>query len=299
MRSVPTLALAALLAACESGVPVLPLTVRTSFSLPPDGTTAPAPRSLAITPDGNLVCLDTAGRVLVLSPTGALIRGWRMPDSAVGKPEGVRWLADGRLAVCDTHYHQVVVFDGATGAVVLTFGREGRGPGEFGFPVAIDTDPEGRLYVCEYGGNDRIQVFDRAGKYLREFASFGTGPGQLQRPGGIAWHDHRVYVADATNHRIHVFAESGEYQGMLGAGEGVGWDFPYDLEVGPEGDVWTVEYGAGRVRRLARTGEVLGELGRTGTGDFDLRTPWALAVDATTVYVADTGNRRVVAYARR
>ena len=40
-----------------------------------------------------------------------------------------------------------------------TFGDYGEELGEFIYPTDIARDGQGRLWVSEYGGNDRIQVF--------------------------------------------------------------------------------------------------------------------------------------------
>lgn len=52
--------------------------------------------------------------------------------------------------------------------VVLQFGEKGMGPGQFTSAALSGMDGEGRVYVGEYAGG-RIQVFDAAGKFLRQF----------------------------------------------------------------------------------------------------------------------------------
>ena len=113
-------------------------------------------------------------------------------------------LGDGKIVVCDTHYSQVLVFS-PEGEVLRKFGQVGRGDGEFIYPVAIARDSQNCLYIGEYGSNDRIQKFTADGKHLLTFGSFGTKPGQFQRPSGIVWHEGVVYVADAVNNRVQRF----------------------------------------------------------------------------------------------
>lgn len=287
-----------LLVACggEAG-PAIPVGEPISWALPLAGEALPTPRALAIDRDGNLAILDTAGRVVICKPDGTPLREWSMPATSVGNPEGLLWLADGRLAVADTHYFQVVIFE-ADGTLSHRWGTSGEGPGEFGYPIALAQDDAGDLYVSEYGGNDRVQVFRPDGTYLRTMGGFGTGPGEFQRPTGLAWKGGTLYVADAVNHRVLAFdARSGEYLRVVGDAS-LALDLPYDLKLGPEGDLWVVCYGAGRVTRLATDGTVRGRYGQTGTGHGDLRTPWGLAVSPTNVWVADTGNRRVLQLSR-
>ncbi len=277
--------------------PQLSVTDTRTFKMPSDGSSVPAPRSLTVSPEGELYVLDNAGRVLVYGEDGTLDRQWRMPESDVGKPEGVCILSDGTVAVADTHYHRVVVFD-AAGNVLRTFGELGEGPGEFIYPVAITKDNAGHVYVAEYGGNDRIQKFTESGEFVSAFGGFGTEEGQFQRPSGIVWVEQMVYVADAINNRVHVFSDDGEYRGAIvdsARESSVTVDYPYDIALGPDGSLFLVEYGAGRVTQVSREGELIGRYGGVGRAEGQFYTPWGLAVGPQgRVYVADTGNHRTV-----
>lgn len=275
--------------------PMIPVKEVHSWAVPPEDALQPAARSLTIGNQGEVVALDTGGRVLVYAPDGSIKRQWRMPDNKNGNPEGVCVLRDGRVVVGDTHYHRVVVFDG-NGQVVKMFGKEGQGPGEFIFPVAVTKDAQENLYVAEYGSNDRVQKFTSDGRFLLTFGSFGTDPGQFQRPSGLVWRDGKIYAADAFNNRIQVFTDDGKFLEVLKASDQpVSLKLPYDLKLGPDDVLYVIEYGAGRVTRLDLDGRLLGRYGTTGSGLGQFATPWGIAVDAQKkIYVADTGNRRVV-----
>ncbi|HIM49197.1 MAG TPA: 6-bladed beta-propeller, partial [Dehalococcoidia bacterium] len=72
-------------------------------------------------------------------------------------------------------------------------------------PQGLAIDGEGNVYVSEYG-NDRIQVFDPQGRFLRKWESEGNGDGEFSQPQGLAIDsDGDVYVSDQGNHRILVF----------------------------------------------------------------------------------------------
>jgi iron(III) transport system ATP-binding protein len=275
--------------------PAIPVREVHVWAVPPEGALQPAARSLAIGNAGEVIALDTAGRVLVYAPDGSLRRQWQMPDIRIGKPEGVCVLRDGRVVVCDTHYHRVVLFD-PDGKLVHTFGKEGQGPGEFLYPVAVTKDPQENLYVAEYGSNDRIQKFTSDGRFLLAFGRFGTQPGDFQRPSGLVWRDGRIYAADAFNNRIQVFTDDGRFLNVLESrGQPLALRLPYDLKLGQDDTLYAVEYGAGRVTRLDLNGRLLGRYGTTGTGLGQFATPWGLALDnRKRIFVADTGNRRVV-----
>lgn len=285
----------ALLGGCGPKTPELEFATVQHLAIPPDGPRAPAPRAIAPGAGGELIVLDNAGRVLVLDATGVVQRSWRMPDVEAGNPEGVCRLANGRIVVADTHYHRLVVFDPA-GEVLATIGSHGTGPGQFLYPVRVVEDPDGFLYVAEYGSNDRVQKLTPSGDYVLEFGRFGTAPGELQRATGLVWHDEHLYVADAVNQRVQVFAAAdGAFLRVLPVPD---LAFPYDLALGPNGLLWVAEYGAGRVTALTLDGALVGRFGRPGTGAGELSTPWALtAVQCgaeVCLWICDTGNRRLV-----
>jgi len=275
--------------------PAIPVREVHLWSVPPQETMQPAARSLTIGNQGEVIALDTAGRVLVYAPDGSIKRQWRMPDTKIGKPEGVCVLRDGRVVVGDTHYHRVVVFK-ADGTLAYMFGKEGQGPGEFIYPVAVAKDAQENLYIAEYGSNDRVQKFTSDGKFILAFGAFGTKPGEFQRPSGLVWRDGKIYAADAFNNRIQVFTDDGKFLKILDSTEQpLALRLPYDLKLGPDDALYAVEYGAGRVTRFDLNGRTLGRYGTIGAGLGQFATPWGIAVDAQKrIYVADTGNRRVV-----
>lgn len=286
-----------LLAACDRGPRVAEIPVKEwrAWVLPSDGATLPTPRSVAAGLNEEIAVLDTAGRVLIYTADGELKRQWKMLDVSVGKPEGITVLKDGRIVVCDTHYHRIVYFD-AEGKMLKTFGTHGTGPGEFIYPVGITKDDAENLYVCEYGGHDRVQKFTREGAYLLEFGGFGTAEGEFQRPAGLVWHDARIYVTDAVNNRVLVFTDTGKFKGLLGAGkEPLAFDLPYDITLGPGDALYVIEYGAGRLSKVGLDGRLLAQYGHTGSGEGEFGTPWGLCIDAKhRIFIADTKNRRLV-----
>jgi ABC-type Fe3+/spermidine/putrescine transport system ATPase subunit/sugar lactone lactonase YvrE len=299
-----TIAMLALLvvsfSGCKRGGDVPTLTVKSwrTWMLPTDGAVQPTPRSLTTGPHDELAVMDTAGRVLIYDAAGVLLRQWQMLDVQFGKPEGIVWLKDDRIVVCDTHYRRLVWFD-QQGRVLKTLGQHGKGRGEFIYPVGICKDAAENLYVCEYGGNDRVQVFTRDGEWLREFGSPGTGTAQFQRPSGLAWRDGNVFVADAINNRVLVFTDAGKFLGLLGAGaDGTSaliFNLPYDITLAPDGAFYVIEYGAGRLTKVSPDGKLLGRYGNSGMGEGQFATPWGLTADSRMrVLVADTKNRRIV-----
>ncbi len=293
LKALLALLLAVVIGCGREGAPSLTVREEHHWAVPAAGPVIPAVRSVAVGAGDEIYALDTAGRVLVFGPDGRLLRKWDMPESKKGNPEGICVLTDGRLVVCDTHYSRLVFFD-AQGKVLKEVGGPGRGEGQFVYPVGVTLGGDGSIYVCEYGGNDRIQKFTPQGDFLLAFGSFGTADGAFQRPSGMAWHDGTLYVADAINNRIQMFSSDGKFLGVLGGEHPPALAYPYDIVLGDGPSLYVIEYGAGRLTRLALDGRVLGRFGHAGRGDAQFQTPWGITIDSRgRLIVADQGNRRI------
>jgi DNA-binding beta-propeller fold protein YncE len=71
------------------------------------------------------------------------------------------------------------------GKYLLEWGKRGTGPGEFGLPHNVVVDAQGLVYVTDRD-NQRIQIFDANGKFLREWTGTGGVSGlALTRDGNI------------------------------------------------------------------------------------------------------------------
>lgn len=111
--------------------------------------------------------------------------------------------------------HQVFKFS-PEGELLMTLGTAGGGTGADGFfqPNDVVTSENGDIYVAEGHGGDnaRIVVFDRSGKYLREFGKKGTGPGEFDQPHGLAFDSKgRLFVADRSNNRLQILDHKGGF----------------------------------------------------------------------------------------
>lgn len=280
----------------------------------------------AIDADGDsLWVIDKTGRVQRLDPqTGDSLGEWRMPQTTLGMPTGVTSFTDVAgdvyLYVPDTHYHRVAVFrTGPPGSSevlsVGEFGSYGTSAGEFIYPtdVAILPTPEGggisRIYVSEYGGNDRVSVFDGSYRFLFAIGqSVGGGEGEARahavefgRPQSIAldvengW----LLVADSSNHRVGKFTLDGELIRWFGSLDGPGREpgefrYPYGLTTLGDGTVVVTEFGNCRVQRIdLESGRVVRMEGRAGRGHGELASPWASAALGRRLYVLDSGNNRI------
>ena len=115
---------------------------------------------------------------------------------------------------------------------VVVWGESGSDAGNLDGPIGIALAGE-EVFVSD-SGNQRIEVFDRNGKFLRAFGGEGDGPGELDRPMHIDARDGKLYVAEYLNDRIQVFSLAGEPLSVIGGpGSGPGeFDAPGGLAVG-------------------------------------------------------------------
>jgi DNA-binding beta-propeller fold protein YncE len=272
----------------------------------------------------SLWVIDKSARVQRLDPkTGRGTAVWTMPEYSQGKPVGItiapRPASMGHgdaIYIADTHCHRVMIYEapaqpGAEPKLLGSFGEYGNGPGQFIYPtdVAVLPTADGkhaqRLYVGEYGDNDRISVYDASCRFLFSFGKLGSGPGvEFNRPQSLAIDARReeLYVTDACNHRVGIFTLEGELVRWHGSPETAGSGpeqlcYPYGLCALGDGTALVTEYGNHRVRHMdLQTGSTLRLLGVPGVGKGELVSPWGVTVIGNTAYVLDSGNARVQAF---
>jgi DNA-binding beta-propeller fold protein YncE len=281
-----------------------PLSYRTSFGRPGnlDGR-FDYPRAIAIDPASERIfVVDKSARIQRFTVDGTLERTWRMPRFENGKPTGISIAPDGRVIVADTHEHRIAIFS-PDGELLETHGRMGRGPGEFIYPTDVVVGPDGRWYVSEYGGNDRIQIFDAGWNPVGVIGFAGEFDDEdrpaFSRPQSMVWDVDRaeLFVADAIHHRIVVTDADGRLLRVLGGpGREPGrFSYPYGIGIDVDGTLVILEFGANRVQRIdPKDGRCLAIAGGTGVEPGRLRYPWAIDVADGTMAVLDSGNARVL-----
>jgi sugar lactone lactonase YvrE len=255
------------------------------------------PRAIAIDQRDELYIVDMTARIQVFNADGEYQRGWQTPEHEHGRPTGLSIDRQGRLLVPDTHYFRVLVYSPQGELLQTIGGKEGHGPGEFGFVTDVAEDSQGNLYVSEYGEYDRIQKFTPDGKHLLEWGGHGSEPGQFIRPQSMVFDEQdRLWVADSCNHRIQIFDTQGRLLDRWGeAGSNPGQlYYPYGLVFDDEGNLYICEYGNHRVQKFTRKGESLGCWGHEGRGEGELFNPWSLVRDSRgRIHVLDSNNHRV------
>ncbi len=89
-------------------------------------------------------------------------------------------------------------------------------PGEFAKPTGVAVDQDGNVFISDTW-NNRIEVFDADGTFIRTFGEAGDGPGYFARPKGLSIDgDGHIWVADAMQNRVQVFTPEGRLRIYMG-----------------------------------------------------------------------------------
>jgi DNA-binding beta-propeller fold protein YncE len=153
---------------------------------------------------------------------------------AFNRPTDVAWDLAGNAFIADGYNNSRVVKVDKNGRWVKTWGEFGKDTGQFNILHSIANDAKGNIYVADRT-NNRIQVFDPDGKFLRVFkieVPFTKEVNVLQGapPGpntllvsGAPWAicitpgpTQYLYSADAVPGRIYKLTLDGKVVGVLG-----------------------------------------------------------------------------------
>jgi len=190
---------------------------------------------LRIDRDGNLWATDVGGHVVVkLSPQGEPIltlgtrgeagewneaagsRKFNQPNDVAIAPNGDVFVAQGHTPGPNGDA-RVLKFD-KSGRFLKSWGGKGNGPGQFQVAHGIAIDPKGLVWVADRE-NQRIQVFDQDGTFVREMkykglpCSFDIGREYVYMVNGFAG---QVLRLDLTGKVLAVLGKPGKGPGEFG-----------------------------------------------------------------------------------
>lgn len=285
----------------------------------------------AVDGDGNIYTGDTWGARHPDPNTGTTWSGYRIykftsagvpmswatgseppPDGGYNQNNGVA-VAGSSVFVLETFGQRVQKFDtssfcrsaGNCPAWQLEFGsREPPGANSKGFAY-----PRGLAYGDGYmwvGDSRDAQAWTTGGQFVHRFGAAGSGPGQFKGGGlGInAPGNGKVYITDTGNCRLQVFSVADalsqakpaplDYMGSCGNAS--------NQMRGPRGiavqgnTAWVADVGNNRIVRWDVPNRASLGTFRPACGGVTLNQPTGVAWDpsGTWLYVADTGNKRVV-----
>ena len=149
--------------------------------------------------------------VQVYDASGKYLRGW---GKGIGSAHHIKIDADGFVWIADTGNHVVEKYtsEGKLLVTIGTKGKAGRDTAHLNRPCDMAFGANGDVYVADGYGNARVIVFDKTGKFVREWGELGSGPSQFSIVHAIATDSKgRVYVADRNNVRVQVFSPDGKF----------------------------------------------------------------------------------------
>jgi streptogramin lyase len=161
-----------------------------------------------------------------VKPGICLITSWGSFGTGNGlfiTPLGVAVDSSGNVFVADAGNDRIQKFKN-DGGFIRKWGSYGTRDGQFRALSGVAVDSSGNVFVSD-AGNDRIQKFQIATPcpkglteitpgvcFVTKWGSTGTANGQFQSPRGIAVDSSgHVFVADAYNHRIQKFTNTGGF----------------------------------------------------------------------------------------
>jgi hypothetical protein len=142
----------------------------------------------------------------------------------------------------------------------------------------------------------QVVVFTKDGEFVRQFGRPGTGPGEFDRPNGIAiMPDSTVLVADSNNGRVQAFTLDGVFKWETGTLGGTEYEFGLPRGVAAIDDDTIAVVDAfdllGRAARCGRSGQRL--RGTRGRLPAQLNFPNGIDAEGDLLLVADKENDRV------
>lgn len=180
------------------------------------------PLGIDVDAQGNLYVADgTARAIMVYTRDGKFLRKIggpkvfeRLSSVTIDSPGQRVFVTD--IGGVSSDQHKIKVFDSNNGIHLFDLGKRGIGPGEFNLPRDVAIGIHGQIYVVD-GGNFRVQVFDRTGRFINSFGSVGKQMGNFARPKEIATDAAgNVYVVDAAFGNFQIFSPDGDLLMFIG-----------------------------------------------------------------------------------
>lgn len=165
-------------------------------------------------------------------------------------------------------------------------------------PVGITRNPaSGDLYVSD-ARDHKIKLFDKNGKWIKNFGEFGEKNGQFNAPTYLSFYQDKLYVADTLNARIQVFDKDGQYVQSIGQrGRQVGnLSRPKGVALDKRGHVYVIESYYDHLLVFNSQGQLLLPIGGQGKGIGKFYLPSGVWIKNNKIYIADMFNGRVVVF---
>ena len=244
------------------------------------------PHDIKLTPDGRYLLVSDVGngRVLMLDPQSLD----KLGEFGAGEQSGTHDIdfdAEGRVYVADTHNNRVLIYTlNDTEAMLVGQLDEGiRGP------EGVLAHPHGRIYV--------------AGAWSHNVIAYENGVDVLELKGVRSPHDLElaangdIWLADSGNSRLLLLSPDFEVKRKL-TREDYDFNGVRYLDLTADGMIIAADKNNHVVKFIDAGGRLVATLGdgRPGLGPNRFTTPEGVEIHGTTLWLADSGNDRIVKY---
>ncbi|CAH3134002.1 unnamed protein product [Pocillopora meandrina] len=151
---------------------------------------------------------------------------------------------------------------------VLSFGKVGSSKGILRLPWGVAVNAKDEIAVTDLG-NQRVQIFNSEGNYLRSLGRSATKEGEFNFPTGITYHNNgNIFVADNDNGRIQIFSGKGKYVGTFGKGGSLDSRLSNSLRglsVDSDGNIIVADSGNRLIKIFSPDGNFLTKIGKQGS----------------------------------
>jgi DNA-binding beta-propeller fold protein YncE len=151
------------------------------------------PHGLRADKDDNIWAVDNGNhQVYKFTHEGKLLQSWGTKgqtgtdDKTFDRPTDIAFATNGDFYVSDGYGNSRVVKFSKDGKYVLSWGKRGSAPGEFHTAHSVGVDSKGRVYVSDRE-NNRIQIFDSTGRFVKQWTHFGATQGLFITPKDEMW----------------------------------------------------------------------------------------------------------------
>jgi len=181
------------------------------------------------------------------------------------------------------------------------FGGTGSNAGQFKNPSAIDVNDKGQIFVCDRG-NNRIQVFNSKGMFIRDLGGFGWQEERFDQPADIwARSTLNVFIADFNNQRIQRFDKDLNYLNSKYSNDGAKEAFQFreilSVVYSPQGDIFVLDGGEFKIIKFNPQDQAEVAFGYYESGEGELTQPTQIDLTRNNQILAcDTGLPGVLIY---
>lgn len=249
------------------------------------------PHDLKLSPDGNHLYVSDVGnnRVAILDPITLEFIAAFGADHQSGTHD-VDFDSQGRAYVADTHNNRVTIYEIDAKGRNLSATLVGELKERIRGPEGVLVHPNGRVYVAGAWSHNVVSYENTQIK--RELKGLSSPHDLELAPDGNIW------LADAGNDRMLLLSPDLRILREL-KGDPYDFDGVRYQDVLPDGTLIVADKNNHAIKIISPKGKLLKVLGtpkKAGKGPGKFKTPEGIEVREKTIWIADSGNDRIVKY---